>query len=318
MEVVAVPRRAGGVRGGAGQLLRLRRVLAARRPLVVQTHLTQAHLVGLPAARLARVPSVATLHSMRVGDDGNSGRALRVETLLLRRAAGVVVACGEVVERSQRARLAPRTPVVVPNATEPVRDLTPAARAELRATVTDDADALLVVAVGRLVDGKGYDDLLDAFGTVLAEQPRAQLLVLGDGPDGPRLRSRAQEPGLVGRVHLLGQRDDVAALLSASDLYVSASHWEGLPLAMLEAMAAGLPVVVTDVGDVPTVVDRASGLLVAAQQPEALAQAVLELLRDLPRLRASGAAARHRVTQTAGVGQWYDRLRVAHAAAGRA
>lgn len=312
VEVLDLPRRPSGAPGLARQVLALALVLARRRPCVVQTHLTHAHLVGLPAARLARVPSVATLHSMRVGGDGNSDRALRVETSLLRRAPRVVVACGLVVEKHQRERLAPRTAVVVPNATEQIMPLAPADRAALRRKVSGADDALILVAVGRLVDGKGYDDLLDAFATVAAADPRPVLVLVGDGPERERLLGRAGSLGLAGRVRLLGQRDDVAELLSACDLYVSASHWEGLPLAMLEAMAAGLPVAVTAVGDVPVVVDDGCGRLVPPRDPQALASALQELLADVPRLRALGDGARRRAADVAGVEQWYDGMRRAH------
>jgi glycosyltransferase involved in cell wall biosynthesis len=312
VELVAVPRTSSGLRSLGTQVRALRRVLLAHRPTVVQTHLTRAHLVGLPAARRAGVPTVATVHSMLVGADGNSERALWAETLVLRHLADVVLACGTVVEQHHRDRLRPKQAVVVPNATEAVPAPTPSERAAVRRSLTDSDEALLVLAVGRLADGKGYGDLLTAFSQAARVHAGAELVVVGDGPLAASLQAQADALGLTSRVHLLGQRDDVPALMTASDLYVSASHWEGLPLAMLEAMSAGLPVLATSVGDVPSVVDEGSGVLVPPADPSALSRALVALLSDRSRLRDLGAAARARVGEVAGVARWYDQVSDVH------
>lgn len=308
-EVVTVPTGSWGPVSMVVQVVRLARVLRRRRPAVVQTHLTRAHLVGLPAGRLAGVATVATLHSMLVGSDGNSDRALATETQVLRRLADAVLACGAVVERRQRARLAPARADVVPNGVRPGEVLDPRDRAALRVEMVGSAEPVILLAVGRLADGKGYDDLLTAFAS---QNVGCVLVVVGDGPLASSLAQRAADLGVADRVRLLGQRHDVGSLMAAADVYVSASHFEGLPLAMLEAMSAGLPVVVTAVGDVPTVVDDACGVLVAPQDSSALAAALVGVLSDSAGLRSLGSGARRRAAAVAGVAQWYDRTRVVH------
>lgn len=313
-DVVTVPPSGAGSLGAVGDLRRLGRLVRERRPAVVQTHLTRAHFLGLTAARLSGMPAVATLHSARVGDDGNSPRALAGERLVLRRLADVVVACGAVVEREQRSRLQPTQAVVVPNATDPVKDLSPAERAEVRRALGAEA-AIVLLAVGRLDRSKGYDELLAAFDRVAALFPQALLVIAGSGPHEDRMRKHLTGAASAARVRLLGQRSDVAALMSAADVYVSASYAEGLPVAMLEAMSAGLPVVATAVGDVPSVVDEASGILVPPADAASFADALVMLLSDQVALRAAGVAARQRVAQVAGVPDWYDKMRAVHGAA---
>jgi glycosyltransferase involved in cell wall biosynthesis len=311
-EVVTVPTGSWGPVSMVVQVVRVARVLRRRRPAVVQTHLTRAHLVGLPASRLARTPAVATLHSMLVGSDGNSDRALATETQVLRHLARALLACGAVVERRQRARLAPATAHVVPNGVAAVTALDPRERAALRTHLVGSTEPFILLAVGRLADGKGHDDLLTAFADVVEQHAGCVLVVVGDGPLAGSLERQAADLGITAWVRLVGQRHDVASVMAAADIYVSASHFEGLPLAMLEAMSAGLPAVVTAVGDVPTVVDASCGVLVAPQDPSALAAALGALLSDPDRARSLGVAARHRAGTVAGVAQWYDRTRAVH------
>lgn len=311
-EVVTVPTGSWGPVSMVVQVVRVARVLRRHRPAVVQTHLTRAHLVGLPASRLARTPAVATLHSMLVGSDGNSDRALATETQVLRHLAHAVLACGAVVERRQRARLAPATAHVVPNGVAVVTALDPRERVALRTHLVGSTEPFILLAVGRLADGKGHDDLLTAFADVVEHHAGCVLVVVGDGPLAGSLERQAADLGITAWVRLVGQRHDVASVMAAADVYVSASHFEGLPLAMLEAMSAGLPAVVTAVGDVPTVVDDSCGVLVAPQDPSALAAALGALLSDPDRARSLGVAARHRAGVVAGVPQWYDRTRAVH------
>ena len=292
--------------GLATSLWRLVRLVRGLRPRVVQSHLTRSNSLVPVATRLTGTSSVVTLHSQRPGGDGNSARALWLETQVLRRLARTVVAVGDGVEHGQRERLAPRRALVVRNATPPGRQLD-GDRAAVRAAVAGDADVPLVLAVGRLTEAKGYHDLLAAFEVVAASSP-AVLAVVGAGELHDELHRRVTESGLAERVRLLGQRSDVPTLLAAADVYVGASHWEGLPVALLEAMAAGLPVVPAAVGDVGSVVDGSTGRLVTPRQPAQLVEALLDLLGDPAGAAALGAAGRARIEADFGVAGWFDRL----------
>ncbi len=153
----------------------------------------------------------------------------------------------------------------------------------------------LLVTVGNLSAKKDHRLLLTAFAEVGHRRSDAILVIIGGGPLAEELRRYADELGLDDRVRFLGQRSDVPSLLPAFDVFVLSSRHEGLPLAMLEAMASGLPVVVTEVGGVPEVVSHdENGLMVPPGDPIALAAAIESVLDD--RSRSARLAAMGRVT----------------------
>jgi glycosyltransferase involved in cell wall biosynthesis len=140
--------------------------------------------------------------------------------------------------------------------------------------------------VGSLTPKKDHPNLLAAIGLLAPEHPSLRLVVVGTGPMEAQLRRDVERSGLGSRVHLLGARDDVPHILPAFDVFVVSSRYEGLPLALVEAMAAGLPSVATSVGGIPELLDDGrTGFLVAPGDPAALAAAVEKLLCD-PKTRA--------------------------------
>jgi glycosyltransferase involved in cell wall biosynthesis len=159
--------------------------------------------------------------------------------------------------------------------------------------------SLVLSVVANLWPYKGHADLLHALHLARKQLPLDWvLLVVGRNVDGHRakLERLAEELGLAGHIRFLGERDDVAAILSACDIHVSASHTEGLPNNIIEAMCAGVPVVATAVGGVPElVVDSRTGFLVPKMEPQALAEALGTLAQDRDRRVQMGAAGRARV-----------------------
>jgi glycosyltransferase involved in cell wall biosynthesis len=160
-----------------------------------------------------------------------------------------------------------------------------------------DADHLSV-CVGRLDRYKGHDNLLEAFAGLSRERPRARLLLVGDGRFRDALSVRARDAGLADRIHFSGSLGDVRPALAAADVFVQASDEEGLPGAVLEAMAMGLPVVATDVGGTREAVnDGVTGILVPARDPAALAVAVKRLIDDPGLAARFGSFGRKRVAE---------------------
>ena len=150
---------------------------------------------------------------------------------------------------------------------------------DVRCELNLPSKSRIVLTAGRLSEQKGHRTLLDAIPAVRRAVPRAQFVWVGSGPLEGELRSQIARLGVGDCVHLLGKRGDVPELLAASDLFVLPSLFEGLPLIVLEAMAAGKPVVATDVcGTAETVRDRQTGRLVPARDPEALAAAISHAL----------------------------------------
>ena len=215
-------------------------------------------------------------------------RALRAtRTAALRRARRIVVPSAYLREIALRWGLDPARVVVVPNPAPPLGDLP--SRGEAREAL--GLSGRVVATAGRLTAQKALGDALDA----IARVDGAALVVLGDGPERPRLEARRDELGLGDRVRFLGAgtRDDVVRLFRAADVALLTSAWENLPHTVLEALAAGTPVVATAVGGVPEVVrEGENGLLVAAGDVEAIGGALARLLGDHPlRERLAAAAA---------------------------
>jgi glycosyltransferase involved in cell wall biosynthesis len=158
--------------------------------------------------------------------------------------------------------------------------------------------------VASLRSKKGQAHLIEAFVRVRRRVPQAGLLFVGEGPLRGALEARAAAPELDGAVFFAGHRADVPAILSRCDLFTLSSLEEGMPNALLEAMAAGLPAVVTDVGGNAEVVeDGMTGYLVPAADPEALAGRLTELLLDPDLRRRQGEAARGRFESRFTVGR---------------
>ena len=219
---------------------------------VIHTHLTYANILGGSAGRLSGAPVVGTLHNVQPSHQ--AAAHLAVEGQVLRRAARRVLAVGERVAGAARERWPALSVEVLPNAVNLPDPITPQERMAVRREMGADPEAPVLLAVGRLTAQKGYPDLLAAFSHVGVCAPAARLWIAGGGEARPALEQLIEELGLEARVELLGVREDIPRLLGAADLFVSASQWEGMPIALLEAMGAGLPVVATAVGDVPQVV----------------------------------------------------------------
>lgn len=169
------------------------------------------------------------------------------------------------------------------------------ARARLRAELGFADDEVLALTVANLRKNKDYPNLLRAARRAVDEEPRLRFAAVGQGPLEDEVRALHAELGLGDRYHLLGFRRDVHELMAAADVFLLGSAHEGLPVAIMEAFAAGLPVVATSVGGVPQQVrEGREGLLVRPRDPEALAAALVRIARDHDLRRRLGEAARVR------------------------
>ncbi|GBE15300.1 putative teichuronic acid biosynthesis glycosyltransferase TuaC [bacterium BMS3Abin14] len=169
-------------------------------------------------------------------------------------------------------------------------------RRVLRAALDIPDDAVVWVSVGRLIPEKGFPVLIEAFGLMKTRGERPFLLIVGDGPERERISSAISRTGLSGSVSLLGIREDVEDIYRASDFFVLSSLSERSPLAVLEAMAAGLPVVATRVGNVPGMVEEGrTGFIVPPSDPSALAGAMERVMKMGEEAREWGKRGSRRV-----------------------
>lgn len=262
----------------AGATRRLRREVGRRPVDLVHAHNVRATAAAAAAVGGRRTPLVTTVHGLAEEDYPRAAR-------ILRRCSRLVVAVSDDVSERLVAGGVPSTRVVViENAVPGPAVVEPHA---VRAELGVPEGAPLVLCVARLAPPKRVDLLVAAW----AEVPDAVLLVVGDGPDRPALERAAGE-----RILFVGDRDDVPRLLAAADLLVLPSDREGLPMSVLEAMAAGVPVVAHAVGGLPDV-DPAAVALVPPGAAEPLAATVRDLLSDPARRNAQAALARSLVEQ---------------------
>jgi glycosyltransferase involved in cell wall biosynthesis len=275
-----------GPRALPSALWALLRHWRGRRPDVVCTFMFHANVVGTVVGRLAGVPAVAT--SIRNERFGPRWRE-RLEALT-QRLSDVTVVNSESVAASLLARgvIPPDRCRVIPNAVDLARfaPRDPATRDATRRRLGVPPHGFLWLTVGRLYPQKDHASLLAALRIVRGRFRGVRLAVAGDGPLAACLRQQVRQAALTDTVHWLGARTDVADLLAASDAFVLPSRWEGSPNAVLEALAAGVPVAATDVGGVRELVqDGASGYLAPPGDAAALAAAMERLMALRPEAR---------------------------------
>ncbi|OQR65049.1 glycosyltransferase family 1 protein [Streptomyces maremycinicus] len=291
-----------------GEVRRLVRLLDEVRPDLVHAHSAKAGLAGRLAVR-GRIPTVFQPHAWSFEAVGGTTAALALTWERFGARWTDRLVCVSEAERATglRARIGGQVSVI-PNGIDPER-FHPASVDTVRASLLPEPGPAtpLVVCVGRLCRQKGQDVLLTAWPDIARKVPGARLVLVGDGPDAGRLRSRAPESVL-----FAGAVTDAAPWYQAADLVVLPSRWEGMALAPLEALACGRPVVVTDVDGARESLPAALAphCLVPAENPAALAGAVAGLLLD-PLLRESlGHQGRRHVLTT------HDVRRTAGAVAG--
>lgn len=277
---------------------RLAKLFKRRRPQVVQSFLFHANIVARIAGRLAGVPAVVS--GIRVAQRRPRHRLWldRVTDRLVKRH----VCVSRAVARFSQVEggLSAEKLVVIPNGVDllryadaPPADLSPAGIAP---------DRRVVACVGRLDPQKGLDWLLDCASIFLGRASDCDLILVGGGPDRPALERQAKRLRIAQRVHLLGFRRDVANILARSELLVLPSRWEGMPNVVLEAMAAGRPVVGTDVEGVAELLgSNASGQIVPYGATEVLADRVVALLADRELAGRVGRANRLRAEAEFGI-----------------
>jgi len=292
--------------------LALLALLRAERPDLVHAHMPISGFLARLAARLAGVPRVAyTCHGFLFNQPGPWPR--RVASLALEWLGGRLTdihmtVSNEEAADARRLHIHARS-VGIGNGRDPARfHPDSAARARLRNALNVPERRVVVAIVSRLVRHKGHPELVAAMKQVIDTGANAELWVIGErlpSDHGEDLEPMFAACGLGPRLRRLGYREDVAALLAAADIFALPSHFEGLPMSVIEAMLTGLPVVATDVrGPRVQVVDRQTGLLVPPGETAPLAQALHLLVADASLRARMGEAGRARALDL------YDEARV--------
>jgi glycosyltransferase involved in cell wall biosynthesis len=274
---------------------RLVRYLRRARPQLVQTWLFAANSYGRTAALAAQVPVIVA--SERSSDPWKASHEFALDRWLARYTQRIVVNSSGVRDFYVEHGLPAEKFTIIPNAVEPAP---PCAmpRAELLRSLGLPAEAKIILAVNRLWPQKRVQDLIWAADLLKVVRDDVRLLIVGEGPQRARLERFCRQIEVQDRVHFLGDRPDVPQLLAHSELLWLASGYEGLPNAVLEAMAAGVPVVATDLpGTRDLVVPGVTGYLVPVGDRAGLAREALRLIETPELARRLGQAARERAAR---------------------
>jgi L-malate glycosyltransferase len=273
---------------------RVARHLQIWRADVVHCHLPLAGVVGRIAGRLANIPVVYTEHNTLE----RYHRVTRQLNLCTWRWQSQVIAVSRDVATSLQRRVSADVPIdVVPNGVntthfDPRRVDGTAVRQQLG--IGPDKPIVGTVAVFRVQ--KRLEDWMAAAARIHERMPQVRFVLLGDGPERSGLRALATSMGLDGVLHFMDAREDVRPVLASLDIYAMSSEFEGLPVALLEAMAMQRACVVTSVGGIPEVIRHGiNGMLVPKRDPAALAGAIVQLLESPGVADAYGRAARQTV-----------------------
>jgi glycosyltransferase involved in cell wall biosynthesis len=283
------------------------RLLRSRRYDVVETFTHDSNILGVPLAWLAGIPVRIAINQGSI--EGLPRWRERLHTWLVNhKIASILVAVSERMRQTamqegiHAERIAVIQNAIVPVATDSVN------RLDVREELGVGENEAFILSVGRLVHQKAHEFLVAAMPAVLREFPNTKVGICGDGFLHPQLDGQIKSLGLESSVKLLGRFDDVTKFLAAADVFALPSRWEGLPIALLEAMSVGLAVVATPVAGVDeVVVNHEHGLLVPVGNVSALSDAIVQLLRD-PQLRCKlGAAAKQRVIESYSTDQMGER-----------
>lgn len=277
-----------------GAMRRLRELIQRENVDVVHAHGYKSDIYTYFAAKGAGVGMVSTCHNW-LDSDLNAWAYGVMDRMVLRQFQRVVGVSEAVLERLRSAGVKDERCRLIENgiSVRPFANAEPTLRREF------GFNGELIGVVGRLSPEKGITYLLDAAGEVLEKRPSAMFVIVGDGPERSSLEAAAQTLGLGERVRFTGKRSDVPGVFASLDVLVQPSVDEGLPITLLEALASRLPVVATNVGAVPKVIENEkTGLLVEPRNARAIGAAILRLLEwaDL-RQRIADAGYEHVLRQ---------------------
>ncbi len=277
-----------------GILPRLRSALASRTPDVIQTHSVKSHFLVRLLGLHRHYPWIAFHHGYTWTDLKNRSYNL-LDRWSLRAARQVVTVCQPFAAELEERGVRPERIAIQHNMVKPFVPAGPEEVAEWQRSLGIAADQLVAFTAGRLSREKGHADLLAAMAQIPPDiRQKFRLVIAGEGPERARLAQQAGTLGIARSVSLVGHQRELAPFYSLADLVVLASHSEGSPNVLLEAMAAGLPVVATEVGGVPEILhDGETGILVPSGNPSMLAKAMIRLLNDGGLRQRLGAASKN-------------------------
>jgi len=286
-------------------LKRLVNIVKKKQIDILHAHLPDSSLIAIVIGWLTGTPVVLTIHnnfslpSKRKAPLRDAVRTFVTNTVFKR--ADYIITVGNDIQDSLLKILGDKVTIkTVYNGVDYLRYSNPEKLDSLRfrQSLNVDDDARVIAMVGRLEKQKGHACLIDAAALLKGKYPDVVFLLVGDGELRDQLVEQAQRRKIIDNIVFLGNCDDVPAILGASDLFVLPSIYEGIPLVVLEAMAAGLPVIATDIAGTRELIESGvDGVLVATEDSEAIAHAIDDVLSDVGRSREMSVLAQIKVKE---------------------
>jgi glycosyltransferase involved in cell wall biosynthesis len=279
-------------------VVKIRKFIHENQVNLIHSHGYKSDFYALVGFHDRHIRRMATCHPWL--ETGISWRArfyTYLDKRLLKKFSQIVAISEEIKQEVLQAGIAPDKINLIENGIDLQRFSRPAAVSRRR-ELSIPEKGLVIGTVGRLSPEKGHAVLLQAAKLIFESYPDLYILIVGDGPERGKLEMISRETGIARRVIFTGVRDDIEEMLSLMDIFVLPSHSEGLPMALLEAMAAGKPLAASGIGAISRLIDhRRSGLLVPPGDPQSLAEALKELIDNPSTALTYAAAAREAVRQ---------------------
>ena len=279
-------------------LWRLWGLLLRERFDVLETFTHDSNLLGLPLAWLARIPIRIATHRGKI-EAFPRWRQMTHSVLINIGIAHTLIAVSEQTrQQAINEGVWENRITVIPNAVNPL-DTSSVNRTAVRKALGLKEDDIFLLSIGRLTYQKGHEFLVQAMSEVVNRFPNTKAGICGNGPLHSQLENQILKSGLSNHVRLLGAWEDISPLLASADIFILPSRWEGLSRALMEAMAAGLPVIASQVDGIKDLItEGVNGLLVPSEDAERLGNSILQLIEDVEMRKKLATAGQAHVLQT--------------------
>jgi len=267
-------------------LFRILRYLRVHRPQILHTQLEFSDILGTIAAKLLGIPTVSTLHTLDIFEGKKTATwRLKLRWFVLRNFCDKIIAVSEKTRTHhlQAGRLGERKVITIYNGIDISRfkNIDESIKHQLRQSLKLPANSQIIITIAVLREPKGIQYMLKALSYILDKKPNTHYLIVGDGVYADPLREQVVDLNIQEHVTFAGHRTEIPALLSISDIFVLPTLRDALPTVLIEALAAEIPIVSSNVGGVPEIVEnKVNGLLVPPRDPNELASACLQLLQN--------------------------------------
>ena len=269
-----------------------------------------ADLIGIPCAIKLKIACTATCHGF-VPIDKKLKFYGFLDRLILRHCTKIIAVSEELKKELVKSRISENKIRIIQNAVPQSypSEIFQSSRISQREMLGISSEQLVIGYVGRLSKEKGVNYLIEACTNIRANNIPFQLIIVGEGPEKPKLEEKARKNGVIENVYFAGFQNDIENWLSALDIFILPSLTEGTPMALLEAMSVNLPVIASAVGGVPKIIEnKKNGILVTPANPDQIADALIKLYKnDELRLKIARKAA-ETITNRFSINQWVDKI----------